>query len=85
MVAWVVAEVAIAAAYVLLMTMSEPRADAAATAEEQALEAVAHVVVSWPKHFGIGQYQPCSGGSSSVRLFVRSNSAKLHTAAPHHV
>jgi hypothetical protein len=46
MVAWVVAEVAIGAAYVLLMTMSEPQAGAATTAEEQALQAVAHVVVS---------------------------------------
>lgn len=54
MVAWLVAEVAIAAAYVLLMTMTEHQPDAAAaaaeqalTAEDAALQAAAHVVAGY--------------------------------------
>lgn len=43
---WLVAEVAIAATYVLLMTMSDCNAADGAAEKQQALEAVAHVLVS---------------------------------------
>lgn len=47
-VCWLVAEVAIAAAYVLLMTVSDCADAAHGTAEDQALQAVSHLLVGAP-------------------------------------